>query len=59
MTAVTLKSFRQIHRLIYVPVYQSDQVYYDAPYGAPFITFGFGCALVDGWITILIGEAAI
>ena len=29
-------------QVIYVPVYQPAQVYYDAPYGAPFITFGFG-----------------
>jgi hypothetical protein len=29
-------------QVIYVPVYQPDQVYYDAPYGAPFITFGIG-----------------
>jgi hypothetical protein len=30
-------------QVIYVPVYQPAQVYYDAPYGAPFITFGIGC----------------
>ena len=29
-------------QMIYVPVYQPAQVYYDAPYGAPFITFGIG-----------------
>ena len=29
-------------QVIYVPVYQPDQVYYDAPVGAPFITFGIG-----------------
>jgi hypothetical protein len=29
-------------QVIYVPVYQPAQVYYDAPYGAPFITFGIG-----------------
>jgi hypothetical protein len=29
-------------QVIYVPVYQPDQVYYDAPYGSPFITFGIG-----------------
>jgi hypothetical protein len=29
-------------QVIYVPVYQPDQVYYDAAYGAPFITFGIG-----------------
>jgi uncharacterized membrane protein YgcG len=32
-------------QVIYVPVYQPDQVYYDAPYGAPFITFGIGWPL--------------
>ena len=29
-------------QLIYVPAYQPAQVYYDAPYGAPFMTFGLG-----------------
>jgi hypothetical protein len=29
-------------QVIYVPVYQPDQVYYEAPYGSPFITFGIG-----------------
>ena len=29
-------------QVIYVPVYQPDQVYYDAAYGSPFITFGVG-----------------
>jgi hypothetical protein len=29
-------------QVIYVPVYQPAQVYYDTPYGSPFITFGFG-----------------
>ena len=29
-------------QVIYVPFYQPDQVYYDAPYGSPFITFGIG-----------------
>ena len=29
-------------QVIYVPVYQPDQVYSDAPYGAPFLTFGIG-----------------
>jgi hypothetical protein len=29
-------------QVIYVPVYQPDRVYYDAPYGTPFITFGIG-----------------
>jgi hypothetical protein len=30
---------------IYVPVYQPDQVYYQTPYGSPFITFGAGFAI--------------
>ena len=29
-------------QVIYVPVYQPDQVYSDAPYGSPFITYGVG-----------------
>ncbi|MGD0087854.1 MAG: DUF3300 domain-containing protein, partial [Verrucomicrobiota bacterium] len=29
-------------QVIYVPVYQPDQVYYDAADGSPFITFGIG-----------------
>jgi uncharacterized membrane protein YgcG len=29
-------------QVIYVPVYQPDQVYEDADYGSPFITFGVG-----------------
>jgi len=29
-------------QVIYVPVYQPDQVYYDAAFGSPFITFGVG-----------------
>ena len=29
-------------QVIYVPVYQPDQVYYDTAYGPPFITFGIG-----------------
>jgi len=29
-------------QVIYVPVYQPAQVYYDAAYGSPFITFGIG-----------------
>ena len=29
-------------QVIYVPVYQPDQVYYDAAGGSPFITFGIG-----------------
>jgi hypothetical protein len=28
--------------MIYVPVYQPDQVYYDSAFGSPFITFGIG-----------------
>ena len=31
--------------VIYVPVYQPNVVYYQATYGAPFITFGAGCAI--------------
>jgi hypothetical protein len=30
---------------VYVPEYQPDQVYYDQPYGAPFITFSVGYIL--------------
>jgi hypothetical protein len=29
-------------QVIYVPVYQPDQVYYQTSYGSPFITFGIG-----------------
>ena len=29
-------------QVIYVPVYQPDQVYYDPAYGSPFVTFGIG-----------------
>ena len=29
-------------QVIYVPVYQPDQVYYQSDYGSPFITFGIG-----------------
>ena len=29
-------------QVIYVPVYQPDQVYYQSDYGPPFITFGIG-----------------
>jgi hypothetical protein len=29
-------------QVIYVPVYQPDQVYYQTPYGSPFITFSIG-----------------
>ncbi len=31
-------------QVIYVPVYQPAQVYYQTAYGGPFISFGFGCA---------------
>jgi hypothetical protein len=36
-------------QIIYVPVYQPDQVYYDAPFGSPFITFGIGWP-IGGWL---------
>jgi len=36
-------------QVIYVPVYQPDQVYYQPPDGAPFITFGIGCA-IGAWL---------
>jgi hypothetical protein len=36
-------------QVIYVPVYQPAQVFYDAPYGSPFITFGFGWP-VGAWL---------
>jgi hypothetical protein len=32
-------------QVIYVPVYQPDQVYYDAANGSPYVTFGIGCAI--------------
>ena len=32
-------------QVIYVPVYQPDQVYYQTGYGPPFITFGIGFAI--------------
>ena len=32
-------------QVIYVPVYQPDQVYYQTGYGTPFITFGIGFAI--------------
>jgi hypothetical protein len=32
-------------QVIYVPVYQSDQVYYQTGNGSPFITFGIGFAI--------------
>ncbi len=36
-------------QVIYVPVYQPDQVYYQTCYGPPFITFGIGFA-IGGWL---------
>ncbi len=36
-------------QVIYVPVYQPDQVYYQTCYGTPFITFGVGFA-VGAWL---------
>ena len=36
-------------QVIYVPVYQPDQVYYQTGYGTPFITFGIGFA-IGGWL---------
>lgn len=36
-------------QVIYVPVYQPDQVYYQNGYGSPFITFGIGFA-IGGWL---------
>jgi hypothetical protein len=36
-------------QVIYVPVYQPDQVYYDAPFGSPFITFGIGWP-IGAWL---------
>ena len=36
-------------QVIYVPVYQPDQVYYQAAYGGPFISFGIGFA-VGAWL---------
>src|ERR1035437_5020725 len=35
-------------QVIYVPVYQPDQVYYQNGYGSPFITFGIGFAIGGG-----------
>src|SRR5208282_460556 len=32
-------------QVIYVPVYQPDQVYYQAAIGLPFISFGIGCPI--------------
>jgi len=40
-------------QVIYVPVYQPDQVYYDAAYGSPFITFGIGWP-IGLWLDMLI-----
>jgi hypothetical protein len=36
-------------QVIYVPVYQPDQVYYQTCYGPPFISFGFGFA-IGAWL---------
>ena len=36
-------------QVIYVPVYQSDVVYYQSAFGSPFITFGMGFA-IGGWL---------
>jgi hypothetical protein len=36
-------------QVIYVPVYQPDQVYYQTCYGPPFISFGIGFA-IGGWL---------
>ena len=36
-------------QVIYVPVYQSDVVYYQTGHGSPFITFGIGFA-IGGWL---------
>ena len=35
---------------IYVPAYEPSAVYYQTPYGTPFITFGIGCA-IGGWLS--------
>ena len=32
-------------QVVYLPVYQPDQVFYDAASGGPFISFGIGCAI--------------
>jgi len=32
-------------QVIYVPVYQPDQVYFQNGFGSPFISFGIGCAI--------------
>jgi hypothetical protein len=36
-------------QMIYVPVYQPDMVYFQRPFGNPFISFGLGFA-VGGWL---------
>ena len=36
-------------QLIYVPVYQPEMVYFQRPFGDPFISFGFGFA-IGGWL---------
>jgi len=36
-------------QVIYVPVYQPDQVYYQSPDGSPFITFSIGWP-IGGWL---------
>jgi hypothetical protein len=36
-------------QLIYVPVYQPDMVYFQQPFGTPFISFGIGFGL-GGWL---------
>jgi hypothetical protein len=36
-------------QVIYVPVYQPDQVYYDAPYGSPYLTYGMGWP-IGAWL---------
>jgi hypothetical protein len=36
-------------QVIYVPVYQPDQVYYQTGYGSPFISFGIGFA-IGSWL---------
>ena len=36
-------------QVIYVPVYQPDQVYYDSAFGSPFMTFGIGWP-IGAWL---------
>ena len=43
-------------QVIYVPVYQPDQVYFQAAYGTPFITSASALRLARGWIVILTGD---